>query len=115
MTGDAGSLCTLGANDSSPTVLHRGHSPTRQGEWVTLEVIAAKDHIIIKVDGTTVVDFLDGHGLYTRGHVALQCWERQTKVDFRKIEIKELVGEDLLALTGPAFHGESVELLNRFL
>lgn len=98
---DAGSLFTLGENDSGPTVLLRGHSQARRGEWVTLEVIAEKNHITIKVNGATVVDVLDAHRRYTRGHIALQCWERQTQVKFRKIEIKELVGENRLASTAP--------------
>ena len=98
--GDAGTLCTL-AQDSSPTALHRRHSPIRQGEWVTLEVIAKKNHITIKVNGATVVNFRDAHRRYTSGHIALQCWQRQTKVNFRKIEIKELVGENRLASTAP--------------
>ena len=76
-------------------------SPIRKGEWVALEVIAAKNYITIKVNGATVVDFRDDHRRYSKGHIALQCFGRQTQVGFHKIEIKELVGEDLLAITAP--------------
>ena len=61
------------------------HKP---GEWFTLEVIAAGDHIIIKVNSKTVVDTHDKK--YTKGYIALQQHDPGTVVKFRKIEIKEL-------------------------
>ncbi len=48
-----------------------------------------------------MVDFRDDQRRYTRGHIALQCWQGQTKVGFRSIEIKQLAGGDLLAFTAP--------------
>lgn len=59
-------------------------------EWFAQEVIAQGNHIIIKVNGKTTVDYRDPNKAYTRGHVALQQHGPGTVVQFRKIEIKEL-------------------------
>ena len=59
--------------------------------WFTQEVIANGDHIVIKVNGKTTVDYVGGKQLYRRGHLAFQAWEPGTVVQFRKIEIKELL------------------------
>jgi serine/threonine protein kinase len=57
-------------------------------EWFTQEVIAKGDHIVIKVNGRTVVDLHDKK--YQKGNFALQHNGPQTWVRFRKIEVKEL-------------------------
>jgi Domain of Unknown Function (DUF1080) len=59
-------------------------------EWFTQEVIAVGNHIIIKVNGKTTVDFVDKKNTYTKGHFALQQHDPGTVVQFRKIEVKEL-------------------------
>ncbi len=59
-------------------------------EWFTQEVIAHGDHIVIKVNGNTVVDTHDSR--YKKGHFALQQHDSLTTVKFRKIEIMELPG-----------------------
>ena len=56
--------------------------------WVTEEVIADGNHIIIKVNGKTVVDLQEK--AYSTGHLALQVFGADTVVKFRKIEVKEL-------------------------
>jgi hypothetical protein len=58
--------------------------------WFTQEVIAEGNHIIIKVDGKTTVDFVDDKNTYRKGHFALQQHDPGTTVQFRKIEVKEL-------------------------
>jgi hypothetical protein len=58
--------------------------------WFTQEVIAVGNHIIIKVNGKTTVDFVDKNNTYTRGHFALQQHDPGTVVKFRKIEVQEL-------------------------
>ena len=58
--------------------------------WFTQEVIARGNHIVIKVNGKTTVDFVDPIALYRRGHLAGQAWALGTVVHFKKIEIKEL-------------------------
>jgi hypothetical protein len=57
-------------------------------EWFTQEVIADGDHIIIKVNGKTVVDVHDGK--FKKGHFALQHNNPNTLVYFRKVEVKVL-------------------------
>lgn len=59
-------------------------------EWFTQEVIARGNHIIIKVNGKTTVDFVDPKNTYARGHFALQQHDPGTVVKFRKIEVIEL-------------------------
>jgi hypothetical protein len=57
-------------------------------EWFTQEVIADGDHIIIKVNGDTVVDTHDKK--YSKGHLAIQQHNEGSVVHVRKAEIKEL-------------------------
>jgi hypothetical protein len=59
-------------------------------EWFTQEVIADGNHIVIKVNGKTTVDFIDEKSTYMKGHFALQQHDPGTVVKFKKIEIKEL-------------------------
>jgi hypothetical protein len=63
-------------------------------EWFTQEVIAIDNHIIIKVNGKKVVDFVDKKNTYTKGHFALQMHDPtdgvETRVQFRKVEVKEV-------------------------
>ena len=59
-------------------------------EWFTQEVIADGNHLIIKVNGKTTVDFTDDKSTYLKGHFALQGHDPGTVVKFRKIEVKEL-------------------------
>src|SRR5205807_3912861 len=63
------------------------HKPN---EWFTQEVIAEGNHLIIKVNGKTTVDFVDKKNTFTKGHFALQQHDPGTVVMFRKIEVKEL-------------------------
>lgn len=62
-------------------------------EWFTQEVIAKGNHIIIKVNGKTTVDFVDEKSTYTKGHFALQQHDPGTVIMVRKIEVKELPAE----------------------
>ena len=59
-------------------------------EWFTQEVTAIGNHIVIKVNGETTVDFVDDKNTYTKGHFALQQHDPGTVVKFKKIEVKEL-------------------------
>ena len=59
-------------------------------ESFTQEVTADGNHIVIKVNGKTTVDFVDKKNTYTKGHFALQQHDPGTVVMFRKIEVKEL-------------------------
>src|SRR5262245_21965049 len=74
------------------TVKEQLHKPD---DWFTQEVIACGSHIIVKVNGSTTVDFVDEKKTYTKGHLALQqhgAWggNPETVLQVRKIEIKDL-------------------------
>ncbi len=58
--------------------------------WFTQEVIADGNHIIIKVNGKTTVDFVDKKNTYSKGHFAIQQHDPGSVVRVRKIEVKEL-------------------------
>jgi predicted Ser/Thr protein kinase len=68
-------------------------------QWFTMEVIAKDNHITIKVDGETTVDFVDKENTYRRGHIALQAMsdnrvKTTTVVEFQTIEIIEFPGRE---------------------
>jgi hypothetical protein len=58
--------------------------------WFTQEVDAVGNHIVIKVNGKTTVDYTDPKNTYKEGHFALQGHDPGTVVKFRKIEVQEL-------------------------
>jgi len=58
--------------------------------WFTQEVTAEGNHIIIKVNGKTTVDFVDEENRFTKGHFAFQQHDPGTVVKIRKVEVKEL-------------------------
>jgi hypothetical protein len=58
--------------------------------WFTQEVIAVGNHIIIKVNGKTTVDFVDEKNRHTKGHFAIQQHDPGSTVSVRKVEVKEL-------------------------
>jgi hypothetical protein len=58
--------------------------------WFAMEVIATGNRLLIKVDGKDASSVTDVQRLYHRGHLALQAFGRDTRVEFRKIEVKEL-------------------------
>jgi hypothetical protein len=62
-------------------------------EWFTQEVTAIGNHIVIKVNGKTTVDWKDPNSTYMKGHFALQQHDPGSVVQFRKIEVKELPAE----------------------
>ncbi len=58
--------------------------------WFTQEIEAVGDHIVIKVDGKTTVDFTDPKNSFKSGHFAFQQHDPGSKVEIRKIEVMEL-------------------------
>jgi hypothetical protein len=65
-------------------------APHKANEWFTQEVIADGNHIIIKVNGKTTVDFKDEKNTYSKGHFAIQHHDPGCVVKVRKVEVKEL-------------------------
>jgi hypothetical protein len=58
--------------------------------WFTQEIEAVGDHIIIKVNGKTTVDYVDKKNSFTQGHFAFQQHDPGSQVWIRKIEVIEL-------------------------
>jgi serine/threonine protein kinase len=65
-------------------------APHKPDEWLTQDVIAHDNHIIIKVNGKTTVDYIDEKNTHTAGHLGIQGFGPGNVVKVRKIEIKEL-------------------------
>jgi hypothetical protein len=64
-------------------------------EWFTQEVIARGNHIIIKVNGKKVVDYVDKKNRHTKGHFAIQAHppgpgSDESIIMVKKVEVKEL-------------------------
>ena len=78
--------------DASPMVLGLGSddSLAQPDEWFTIEIVAVDNHFISKINGLEVADSKDLLSKHKTGHLALQVWNPNTLVQFRKIEIKEL-------------------------
>lgn len=66
------------------------HKPN---EWFTQEVTAIGNHIVIKVNGVTQVDFVDEGKTFDKGHFAIQYHDPTCKIKVRKVEVKELPAE----------------------
>ena len=86
----------LGSLDIWPKSTHvrTRESKVPPGDWLILEVIAHENHIIIKINEETTVDFTDDERRFGQGHLALQHYDPGTVIEFRKIEIKELSPAD---------------------
>ncbi|MGE0758924.1 MAG: DUF1080 domain-containing protein, partial [Pirellulaceae bacterium] len=78
--------------DASPAVLGlvSDDSLAQPNEWCTIEIIAVDNHFVSKINGLEVANSHDLMSKHTTGHLALQVWNPNTLVQFRKIEIKEL-------------------------
>jgi hypothetical protein len=66
-------------------------SPVPPNTWFTYEIIAVGKRIRILVNGKPTADYTeDRAGRNTQGHIALQHHDPETRVFFRKIEVKGL-------------------------
>jgi tetratricopeptide (TPR) repeat protein len=64
-------------------------SPVPPDTWFTLEIIAVGQRIQVLVNGQQTADYVESRaGRNTQGHIALQHHDPETRVYFRKIEIK---------------------------
>jgi hypothetical protein len=78
------------SDEERKKVVVMNDAPHKPDEWFTQEVIADGNHIIIKVNDKTTVDFVDEKNTYMKGHFALQGHDPGTVVKFRKVEVIEL-------------------------
>ena len=58
--------------------------------WFTQEIEAVGNHIVIKVNGKTTVDFKDPNNTFTQGYFAFQQHDPGSNVWIRKVEVQEL-------------------------
>ena len=58
--------------------------------WWTQHIIADGNHIVIKVNGKTVVDYVDQDNTYQKGYLALQQHNLGSVVQYRNIMMKKL-------------------------
>jgi hypothetical protein len=65
-------------------------APHKANEWFVQEVTAIGNHITIKVNGETTVDFVDDSKTSMQGHFAIQHHDPTCKIMVRKVEVKEL-------------------------
>jgi hypothetical protein len=65
-------------------------APHKVDEWFTQEITAIGNHIVIKVNGKTTVDFVDETKASMKGHFAIQHHDPTCKIMVRKAEVKEL-------------------------
>ncbi|HVA50240.1 MAG TPA: family 16 glycoside hydrolase [Pirellulales bacterium] len=77
------------------------NSIVRPNEWFKLELIAADSHLVVKVNGQTTADYVDADRSFPMGHLALQQHNPQTVVKYRKIEIREDLPINQIAVNGP--------------
>ena len=58
--------------------------------WFTQEVTAVGNHITIKVNGKTTVDYVDAKNTFTKGHFAFQQHNLGSEVWIRNVRVREL-------------------------
>jgi formylglycine-generating enzyme required for sulfatase activity/predicted Ser/Thr protein kinase len=99
---DQNRLGALIIDDGKNAFARRTYTPlVPDGQWLTLEVLAEGNHIIVKVDGNTTIDYTDDQGTFTKGHITLQQHSQNLAAEFRKIEIKELRPREKTTSTAP--------------
>jgi hypothetical protein len=70
--------------------VHLNEAPHKPNEWFTQEVIAIGNHLVVKVNGKTTVEYKDPNSMYKKGHLAIQQHDPGSTIEIRKIEVKEL-------------------------
>ncbi len=74
-------------------------APAKDNEWFTQEIIVQGKHVVVKVNGKTVVDYTEPkdhkpkgrfHRVIDKGTFAFQAHDPKSKVYFRKIQVKKL-------------------------
>jgi hypothetical protein len=65
-------------------------SPTKPGEWGTQHIIADGNHIIIKVNGKVITDFVDEKNTYRKGYLALQGHDPKSTTYYRNLMFRRL-------------------------
>lgn len=58
--------------------------------WWTQEIVVRGNHIVIKVNGKTTVDFVDEKNTYTEGYLALQQHNKGSIVQYKNLMMRHL-------------------------
>ena len=58
--------------------------------WFNQHIIAQGNHIIIKVNGKTAVDYVDDKNTYVKGYLALQQHNKGSVVMYKNLVMKPL-------------------------
>jgi 3-keto-disaccharide hydrolase len=58
--------------------------------WYTEHIIAKGNHIIIKINGETVVDYVDEKNTHMEGHLALQQHDPGSHVSYRNLQMRPI-------------------------
>jgi hypothetical protein len=64
-------------------------SPAPANTWFDLEIIARGPKIQVKVNGATTAEYSDPENAHRSGRIGLQRHDDRSRVEFRKIEIRE--------------------------
>jgi hypothetical protein len=67
---------------------------TDDDTWFTQHVICKGNHIVIKVNGKTVVDHADEEKRFSKGHFAFQQHDPDSVVHLRNVMVKDLSSND---------------------
>lgn len=99
--------CQVNVTSSDPKktsslygVVNVGNPPVKDNEWYTQEIIVKGKHIVLKVNGETMVDYTEPEGakssdpnfvrLLSEGTFALQAHDPDSKVYFKDLKVKKL-------------------------
>jgi serine/threonine protein kinase len=85
--GDRGTQ--TGSLDGQGQFFHVREAQARPGEWFVLELLAVGNRVCSKVNGKPTAQI--SYAKAKKGHLALQVHGPSTRVQFRTIEIKELI------------------------
>lgn len=62
----------------------------QDGQWWTQEVECVGNHIVIRVNGKKVIDYVDENNTYTKGHFAFQQHDPMSVIYIRNVMVKDL-------------------------
>jgi Domain of Unknown Function (DUF1080) len=79
-----------GASDGERKLMIVRDQLVKPDEWFAQDVIAVGNHIVIKLNGRTTVDFVDHRRLHASGHFAFQQHNDGSVITIRRAEVKEL-------------------------
>ena len=85
-----GSLYIIAGSGRWTTPVQIKQSPVSDNEWWTEEIIVKTNHIVIRVNGKTVVDYVDKDETHTTGYLALQLHDPRSVVYYKNVMVKDL-------------------------